>query len=137
MSFLCVMLSFLRCMRSVVVYPPGLRGVRRNPSGCCSRDRDAVVGVGDALDSVADVVGVVEGEDVPDDEVDAGELVAVDVLVADEVLVVLEVERSDVDDVVLEPPLPLKVEEYFVVPQDLAVVLAVHSDLPELEFSCA
>ena len=44
-----------------MVYPPGLRGVRRNPSGWCLRDRDGVVGVGDALYLVADVDGVVEG----------------------------------------------------------------------------
>ena len=129
MSFLCVMLSFLRCMRSVVVYPPGLRGVRRNPSGCCSRDRDAVVGVGDALDSVAGVVGVVVGQDAPDDEVDAGELVAGSVRVADVVLVVFQAERSDVGDVVLDSPLPHEAEEGLVVPQDLAAALDVHSAL--------
>ncbi len=129
MSFLCVMLSFLRCMRSVVVYPPGLRGVRRNPSGCCSRDRDAVVGVGDALDSVAGVVGVVVGQDAPDDEVDAGELVAGSVRVADVVLVVFQAERSDVGDVVLDSPLPHEAEEGLVVPQDLAAALDMHSAL--------
>ena len=129
MSFLCVMLSFLRCMRSVVVYPPGLRGVRRNPSGCCSRDRDAVVGVGDALDSVAGVVGVVVDQDAPDDEVDAGELVAGSVRVADVVLVVFQAERSDVGDVVLDSPLPHEAEEGLVVPQDLAAALDMHSAL--------
>jgi len=69
--------------------------------------------------------------------VDAGELVAVDVLVADVVLVVLQAGRPDVGDVVLEPPLPYEVEEVLVVPQELAVGLAVHLGLPDLEFSCA
>ena len=119
-----------------MVYPPGLRGVRRNPSAWCLRDRDIVVGVGDALYLVADVDGVVEGKDVPDDEVDAGELVAVDVLVADVVLVVLQAGRPDVGDVVRAPPLPHEVEEGLVIPQELALVLAVHLGLPDLEFSC-
>ena len=77
------------------------------------------------------------GQDAPDDEVDAGELVAGSVRVADVVLVVFQAERSDVGDVVLDSPLPHEAEEGLVVPQDLAVVLAVHSDLPELEFSFA
>ena len=117
--------EFFALYEKVVVYPPGLRGVRRNPS-CCSSDRDAVVGVDDALDSIADVAGVVVGQDAPDDEVDAGELVAGGVRVADVVLVVFQAERPDVGDVVLDSPLPHEAEEGLVVPQDLAAVLAVH-----------
>ena len=113
--------------------PTGFEGSPEKPLGLVLTQPLAVVGVGDALDSVADVVGVVVGEDVPDDEVDAGELVAVDVRVANVMLVVLQAERSDVGDVVRESSLPHEVEEGLVVPQDLAAGLAVHR-LPELEF---